>query len=336
MKALAATGGSISHNDLLEHAIAWAVKLESGTIGAREREACAAWREADPSHEHAWQQVQQIEQVFRAGPAGALTHRALQGVERLRGVDGRRRRALQMLALGAVGIATGLFALRLAPPWQRRETQITAIGERRRLQLGDGTALALNTNTEVEIVFSPLRRTVRLRHGEILIDTGKDADSFAGRRPFWVETDALRLEAIGTRFSVRELDGQTQVHVFEGAVDVYPPGDAVTRVSAGQAVMVDRSRVTPLVRDERSRDAEAWADGALVVKRMPLDVFVAELSRYRAAPLYCAADAANLRVSGVFQLGGPDAAGRALETLTQTLPLRLESGADGSLTVSRR
>ena len=320
--------------DVLDCAIAWAVKLESGTTGAQERAACVAWREAHPANEHAWQQVQRVEQTFRAVPAGALALRTLEAAAAPpHGHNAGRRRSLQLLALGVVGMATGLLALRLGP-WQQRASYLTAVGEQQRQALDDGTELTLNTNTQAEVVFSPLRRMILLRQGEVLVDTGKDAGSLTGRRSFWVQTGQARLEAIGTRFTVRSIGDETRLHVIDGRVDVHPFGGGVTRVQAGQAVVVTDTHPVPQAQQDHSLDPEAWADGVLIAKQMRLDAFITELSRYQAAPLYCDERIAALRVSGVFQLNRPDAVGHALKALAAALPVTLRTTADGSLSLS--
>ncbi|NSL19699.1 iron dicitrate transport regulator FecR, partial [Tatlockia micdadei] len=56
------------------------------------------------------------------------------------------------------------------------------------------------------------------------------------------------------------------------------------------------------------------------------DAFVTELSRQTGIPMECADDVAALHVSGVFQLDGPDPAGRALAAIARTLPVRVERG----------
>ena len=60
----------------------------------------------------------------------------------------------------------------------------------------------------------------------------------------------------------------------------------------------------------------------LVVERMRLADFLAELDRYRPGYLRCDPQVADLRVSGAFPLRAPD---DVLALLAETLPVRLRS-----------
>ncbi|MGH8447147.1 MAG: hypothetical protein ACREVL_17905, partial [Solimonas sp.] len=76
------------------------------------------------------------------------------------------------------------------------------------------------------------------------------------------------------------------------------------------------------------------ADGRLVFDRTPLREVLAELQRYRTAPLRLAdAQIGGLRVSGVFAVDRGDA---LLDLLPRILPVTVERAADGSVRVSGR
>lgn len=331
-------------SDLLDQAIAWAVRLGSGSADRKAHDECDAWRAAHPTHEQAWQQVQAVEDAFRQVPrmsdtGGALAHGALQAATRMRAQQGRRRAlgAIGVMGLAATGGVIGLFVWR-EQPWEQRTNYATAVGERKRVTLSDGTELNLNTGSEVQVIFSPRRRRIVLNRGELFVRTGADSGALLGHRAFWVETPHARFEALGTRFGVREQDGQTRLSMTEGRVAIHTAGDdaqpVVAQAGDGYIVRGDAARPQRIV--DRSFEPDAWTDGALVARQMRLDAFVAELARYHGTPLLCDADVASLRVSGVFQLSGPDPVGRALEALVRTLPVRLERGTGGALTVARR
>ncbi|WP_025140491.1 FecR domain-containing protein [Achromobacter sp. DH1f] len=328
--------------DPLDQAISWAVRMASGAATAQDRAACDAWRAADPAHEAAWQQVRAVEQPFQemaASPAGPVAYGTLQAARAMQARSHGRRRALKLLGLGAMASMVGLLSLRLSA-WQERAQYHTAVGERRRVVLPDGTELWLNTDTRARVVFTPAQRLLVLDQGEIFITTGDDAGSFSGRRPLWVDTPAARLHAIGTRFGVRlEQDGAalaTRLHVDQGQVAVHSGDLLPVLAQAGDSIRVRAPGAAPERLADAAFDASSWTQGVLVVKQMPLGRFVAELARYRAAGLACAPDAADLRVSGVFQLDGADPAARALKVLASTLPVRVVAGPADALTVTAR
>ncbi|HKX96151.1 MAG TPA: DUF4880 domain-containing protein [Methylibium sp.] len=323
----------------LDRAIAWAVRLASGSATEAERQACERWRRSDPAHEQAWQQVQAVEQDFQRLPATVpgLAFDTLQGADRARRRASGRRRALQLLGVGTLTSLTAGLGGALSPwlqstPWLERGHYATAPGERRRERLADGSLLHINTGSEVEQRYSPLRRVIALRVGEVLIDTGRDADSLTGRRPFWLETGEARLEALGTNFRVRRIAdaghgvGETVVQVNEGRVTVHAPAGAPMAIAAPGDTLRIRAGAERVERvADTGLDAAAWLDGVLVARRLRLDAFVAELARYRRQPLRCDPAVADWRVSGVFRLDGPDPVGRALAVLARTLPVRTRS-----------
>jgi transmembrane sensor len=320
----------------LEQAIAWAVRLASGTATDADRAACQAWRSSHAAHEQAWQQVQAVEAQFAlpAGQAG-LAH----GVLRSAGpgpARGRRASLQRLLFLGPAALLLGSMAWRWAAPREQIALE-TAIGERRSTLLADGSRLHLAPDTLVQVDFTLLRRVVRLARGEIFIDTGSDPRSLAGRRSFWVETPLARFEALGTSFGVRHEkhpDTATRLYVTEGRVAIHvralggtAPGplDAIVATS-GETHVLHAGQHRPVRLPDEGLVPDAWTDGVLVARRMRLDAFVTELSRQTGMPMECADDVAALRVSGVFQLDGPDPSGRALAAIARTLPVRVERG----------
>jgi transmembrane sensor len=236
---------------IIDQAIAWAVKLHSGMAGPADIEACAAWRARDPMHEKAWQRIQTVDRQIGAVPDGAGPLACLTLKKTFHNRRTSRRHVLKVAALSAAIVGSGLLIHR--SPWQRRESYSTDLGIRRSIDLHDGSHLMLNSDTRIDIAYSPLRRTVRLKRGEVYIETGADTTSMLGRRGFWVETAHARLEAIGTRFSVCEETERTRLHVTEGAVAIQLATGRII-VHAGETVWIDTvrnhiKRIDPLDHD---------------------------------------------------------------------------------------
>lgn len=327
----------------LDQAVAWAVRLASGAATAQDHTACAQWRRAHATHEQAWQHVQAVELAFQGAASDPhLASGTLKAAERLRRQGKGRRSVVGLLGWGAVAVGLGSSAMRwlATAAWLQGGLYATLPGQRRQVPMADGGTLAINSGSEVQLRFSPLRRLVVLRRGEVFISTGADADSLTGRRAFWVETPAARLEALGTRFGVRLLDAATdsaRLQVTDGRVAVHPASGAPMVIAEpGDNLLITADTAAPRRVALADQDATAWTEGVLVARQMRLDAFVAELSRHRSAQLRCEPSAAALRVSGVFQLDGPDPVGRALQMLARTLPVRVESIAEHGQTVVAR
>src|SRR3546814_11809300 len=80
----------------------------------------------------------------------------------------------------------------------------TATGEILRVPLRDGSAVTLNSNSEIDVDFDEGIRHVRLLRGEALFDVAKDSS-----RPFVVEADSPRVTAVGTSFTVNRVSGRS-------------------------------------------------------------------------------------------------------------------------------
>nr|WP_315844767.1 FecR domain-containing protein [uncultured Achromobacter sp.] len=298
---------------IVRRASQWMARLWSDSASDADLAACAQWRAAHPDHERAWSRLQVMDAKLgkAAGPGAS---RAL-----LDAPSGGRRRALQALGL-AVAAGGAALALRESGDWQAvLADHRSGTGEIREVSLPDGTRVVLNTRTAIDVRFDAGERRVILRRGEILVTTA--TDRAPAHRPFRVQSRQGMVQALGTRFTVRQEADLSQVAVFDGAVDVYP-ADAVgvdrgvVRVNSGQRTVFSAQRAEPPVAARES--AAAWSRGVLVAENMRVADFLEELGRYRAGFLRCDPAVADWRVTGVFSVLDTD---RALRNLMLGLPL---------------
>lgn len=147
-----------------------------------------------------------------------------------------RRQSLKgLLILAATGLS-GWVAWRSTPlpdAVERLSADLsTGTGETREATLSDGSRIWLNALSALNVRFDTTQRLLQLRVGEVLIETAKDAG-----RAFLVDTAHGRMQALGTRFSVRQDDRQTWLNVYEGAVQVRNRRDQVEVVPAGRQLV---------------------------------------------------------------------------------------------------
>ncbi len=300
--------------EVVDAAIAWLVRLQSGQAQPGDWEACQRWRSARPAHALAWDRLQGIQSRFTDLPDGSRARAALDGARQEMG----RRRALRTLGAVAMGVSAAWLARPMLPVDRLLADLGTGVGELRRLQLPDGTVLWLDTDTAVDVRFSEAERRLVLRQGRLALSTGADPGALS-HRPLLVETAHGTARALGTRFDVHRKDTGTHVQVFEHAVELRPrTGTQAQRLRAGQSGWFDTRDVHGVGALPQGQDA--WNDGLLVARDMPLGVLVAELARYRRGWLACDPDVAELRISGVFSLTDTE---RTLALVEKTLPVRV-------------
>lgn len=295
-------------------AAGWFARLSSGEATAGDEAGWRLWLAEHPEHARAWQRVEALTGRFGGLPAGVAM--ATLG----KPADAGRRRAIGQLAvLLMVGGGVGWGGQRTGA-WERLAADhATGIGEQRQLLLADGSRLVLNSDSALDVVFTAESRLLRLRRGEVWVQTGHGPE--AGARPFLVETGQGLVRALGTRFSVHQLDGSSQVAVFESAVEITPAALPVARrvLQAGEQTRFDTLQVMPPGPLQANQDA--WIRGMLFADEMPLGEFIAELARHRRGILSCDPAVAGLRISGAYPLADTE---QVLDALAQALPVRLQ------------
>jgi transmembrane sensor len=298
---------------VVKQAISWALRLRNNRANLRLRTQCEHWREAHRDHELAWQRVQALQQELSSQlTAIPGAHVALENSAQGLG----RRQAMKMLS-GVLLAGSAAWISRDITGWQRWTSDLaTATGERRSIQLPDGTRLQLNTDSAVDLDFNPQQRLIRLVRGEILVNCGATASV-----PLLVETRHGLFEGIDGRFAVRQASDCTRLSVVSGNVTIRSPHQAdglSTRVQAGESYLVRQTEAIPA--PPMNMDVGAWADGLIVTRGMRLADFLEEVGRYRHGYLGCSTEIADLRLSGVFRLEDTD---KLLAILPQTLPVQV-------------
>ena len=293
---------------VFEAAASWYVHFQSEPLTQEDQTAWRRWLESDPAHRVAWERMEQLQRGL-GGLSPDLTRRVLSAPQ-------QRRQVLKlMLALAGTGYAGWNIQQHTALKNMGADYR-TPVGQRRHVELAEGTQVELNTDTAIDVAFDSQQRLIHLRDGEIMISTGKLGDT----RPFYVETRDGRVQALGTRFVVRQMEYGTRVGVLEDRVSIQPARSLTSPslLTVGQGVDFYTEGVGPTRIYPQAETA--WLDGQLVVLDARLGDVIKELARYRPGVMQCDEQAASLRVSGAFRV---DATEAVLANLQATLPIRV-------------
>jgi transmembrane sensor len=316
---LSSPGDAISR-EVARQAAHWLMLMHDECTSVAEQQACTRWRAADPAHEQAWQRADRVRRQL-----GLLPPEMAMGT-----LNRQRRQALKNLLVLAALVPAGYVGYQ-ATPWREWQADHrTAVGKRLQVKLQDGSLVDLNTGTAINVYFNAEQRLIQLLRGEILVDSGADPGQPV-HRPLRVTTAQGRMQALGTRFSVRQLDDTTHLAVLQGQVRVEPLHAASRVINPGEQVSFATTYISPptpvLEQDTR------WTTGQLVVDDLPLGDFLRELNRYRPGVLRCEPAARGLRISGGFQLDNTDA---ILAALPRTLPVQVAYRTRYWVTVSKK
>jgi transmembrane sensor len=225
----------------------------------------------------------------------------------------RRLRALAAALAGTVLVAGAVgFALQRqhAPTSPASFAQVeqrtleTPIGGTRQIALRDGSAVTLNTDSELSVSIARGARELRLERGEAYFRVAHDP------APFRVLAAGRLVEAVGTVFSVRvRQGGAVDVLVTEGAVRVEAePGSRrpATLVRARQLARIDGAGHTQVeaVKEVDLDVRLAWQRGMLIFRGEPLDEVLQEFGRYTTEKfVFATPELRKQRVGGYFRAG---------------------------------
>lgn len=185
-----------------------------------------------------------------------------------------RRRVLWLgggMAAAAAAAAIGVLVRGTAS-----QTYTAQRGEILNVPLTDGTMVALDTASKIEVRYLAQSREIELVEGRASFDVAKDKT-----RPFTVTAGGLKVRAVGTSFVVSNTDVQSpEVMVRQGTVDV---GSRLeldpVRVGANTRVVGQVLNVMPVDPAEVSREL-AWQQGYFELKEATLAWVAKEYSRY--------------------------------------------------------
>ncbi|MGE7961604.1 FecR domain-containing protein [Pseudomonas sp. NPDC089918] len=303
-------------SQVAEQAVRWWMAIQQGPLNPRQQVAWQQWLDAHSEHRRAWEHIQRVNQRLR-GLSSPLAHAALNAPK-----SSGRRQALKLLLILGAGSAVTWGMREHTPLTPLLADYRSPIGQRRKVPLGDGSQVQLNTASSVDVRVDGQQRLIRLLEGEMLL---------TATQAFQVQTAQGLLKTQGGRLNVRQFADHTQVAVFEGSVELTPDGGAPLMLQTARQLRFGvRGIGAPLPLDANSG---AWADGMLVAAHMRLGDFLDELGRYRRGQLNCAANVAHLLISGTYPL---DDSERILDLLEISLPVKVRRFTRYWVTVEAR
>lgn len=303
-------------------AAAWFARLKQRHVAAEDVQAFSAWRRS-PENAHAFAR---IEAMWDA--AEVLSHDSDMAEMTLaaaaRGVRRHRPSFERVWKPAAAGLAA-LVLLIGGGVWFLHQPQVyaTGVGERRVVQLADGSTVTLDTSSRVAARLRGRERRLDLVAGQALFDVRPDA-----ARPFVVSAGDARVTALGTRFDVRRLGGDVRVVLVEGRVrvDAHKGGEPRSwTLRPGQQVAPNAP--APAVLPVDAARATSWTTGRLVFDRTPLATAIREVNRYSKTRIELqASSVADIAVSGAFDTGDVEG---FVSALTELYPVSVVSSDDG-------
>ena len=294
------SSASIPGNERLAAAAQWHARL-SEDRDETEWQAFAAWLEADPGNREAFDAVDLVAQDV-ADHADALADRIdLSTMPARRSWRSVTRRVWMPAALTAAALlAVFLKPVRMDAPVV--QAFATGVGERKDVNLSDGSTVHLNTDTVVSFSMTEKGRNARLDKGEALFEVAADAG-----RPFDVAVGDRNVRVVGTAFDIRRLGTEVTVTVKHGIVQIRAISDAnsatALKLRAGDQYSGREGSAEYVVSAVDPAAVAGWQQGRLLFNDAPLSQVAADLSRYFTRPVMVEDESVgNLRFSGILKI----------------------------------
>jgi len=229
----------------------WELMLSAlqGELSAEEQIQFDQWLAASPANRECYEQ---LERTWREGLAdylkysGANENAAWDALQRKLGAQktgaGTPAPLRRMPGIGQWMAVAALVVLLAGAGWyffnERRSAvaYTTGGGETKDISLPDGTKMALDPATRMEVPAGYNRgdRRLRLVSGKASFDVAHIAE-----RPFLVEADGVRVEDIGTQFTIEKTADSVRVNVSSGKVAFVLIQTGETRqLAAGESLSV--------------------------------------------------------------------------------------------------
>lgn len=246
----------------MEQAIDWLITLPCADAAAQQ--AFDAWLRADPEHAMAFEQARA---VWHGAP---VRESAVQLQARRQ--PSALRRCWKPLAVAAL-LVLGVFSFTNLP-LRVQADHLTQVGERQHLQLDDGSKVLLNTGSAFSSRIDTQRRNARLFEGEAFFEVPPTR-----QQPLELQAGPVRANVVDSAFAVSYHDGQAQVRVQRGNVDLSASHDEKVRLNAGDSIRIGPQGFGARERLDPQKDL-AWVQGRLIFENCPLGEVLAELRRY--------------------------------------------------------
>ena len=334
-----------------EAAARWAARMDADSVPDEERRAFEAWRDRSAENAAAYERAVAAMRVFDDAQddqhLDALRRAALR-YQPERSFFGAKSIAASIV-VAVIGI-TALIAYRGGPNLFKHvpvaslyekgvADYVTRRGEKLDVTLPDGSAVTLNTDTDLDVAFDGRHRTVRVLRGQAFFNVAKDP-----LRPFIVVAGGKQIVAVGTAFDVRLDKERVEVLLVEGRVVVEnvaqgwaapqpEVADGSIHLSPGETLVATDEAVVHRAAPEAERLLK-WRDGLIEFDNTSLAEAVEEFNRYSAQTIRIEDwQLAQLRISGVFRTNSQR---KFLEAVTSLHPVSVEyRGPDEFALVAR-
>ncbi len=154
---------------------------------------------------------------------------------------------------------------------------VVPFGKKSKIELADGTMLWLNSGSRAiyPVVFNKDKREIYIE-GEGYLEVAHDAS-----RPFYVQTDQMKVRVLGTKFdlSAYKEDAAISVVLVEGSVEATSGNEKMT-LKPNQLLSYQKSTHKSTISHANVLEYVSWIDGWMLCEKEKITSICTKLSRY--------------------------------------------------------
>ncbi len=291
--------------------------------------AFAEWLDRDPRHRDAYDDIALLDQEIVAGREAIVTLIPANDLEEEQPTDARPQRRRWWVG-GGIALAACLALIGM-PQWMPGAPGTTSSTYRtaeagRTVALPDGSSIALGGKTELALADGGT--SIRMREGVAHFDIRHDPS-----RQMTIDAGSVQISDIGTRFDLVVGPQHTTVAVGEGRLSVTPRDGSPVVLTAGHRLDLDEDKGDATIRATSPEAVGSWRQGRLVYDNSPLALVAIDIGRYSGQRISVDPQIADLRMSGVLNIGDGS---KLVSQVTALLPIRADRQNDGVRLVAAR
>ncbi|WP_230482464.1 FecR family protein [Sphingomonas sp. Leaf21] len=295
---------------VVDEAVAWMVLVQDGQADEEASAGLQRWLDADLRHRTAWDSLQKSLTPFKVvdrvpGLGGSLVEV----------IDRKRSRRELLSAAAVIGSSATALAIteRVYPLDGLIADASTRTGERKRVELPDGSLLLLNARSRCNFDFDGDRRGIDMLEGTAMVTIE------AGASPFLVRSGILDVKVDHGESIVTRRSTIASVINVRGDAAMGIRGGFAFALKAGEGYAVRGVTLSRMTREE-TQGASAWSEGRLILQNRTLADMIDAYRPYCSGLIFLAEAVAQQRLSGVFDLGQME---EALDLVRKLLPIRI-------------
>ena len=225
------------------------------------------------------------------------------------------------------GLAYSIYDFYLSTPVFKRTFASTKT-DMLENHLPDGTKITLDIATKIEVAYYANSRETKLLYGQAMFEVAPNKG-----QPFSVSAGDTQVVVVGTRFSVRNIDGDVEVAVQKGHVKVSKLSNSqVVDLLAGDALNMSDATFSMKKFNVDPLHVGLWRYGRIAFENATLEEVIKEFERYGETRLIASPEVKHIHVTGSFDI---TYAGNFVEALPKIVPIRYQEQGDKLVIVLR-